>query len=509
MAGELDCRPAGAQSVQGLALSELQRNISTSSKGGEVRHLVRRSRNWLGMSVLVSGFLRIVPILLGVGFVAGFVGGSVKPARADGAFPEAQSVLLPRDRPNEIVLATTFGLVSTEDGGATWHFSCEASNTPMVGGGRYAMGPPPEDRIYAKTDIGPGVSSDSACTWSLGSGGPPPIPDSTVRAPFDIFPDPTDPNRVFALFQEFPDPGVVFRSLDAGATYAGPLYTTSVDTALTGIESSSSDPRTVYVTTYQGPGYHPRLVTSLDGGDTWNVADLEPQLGTVAPSLAAVDPADARKIYLRVNTQAGLGEQYQGIAITTDGGSTWTLPLKVPGGALAGFVRLSDQILLAIGQTPGANVGDPTIPTLFRSEDAGQTFVSETLPFHPLGLSQRDGIAYVVTPDLGDGFALTSSSDSGRTWTPRLRFRNIVDVKECVRKSCSAACDNLAGLALFPASVCNPPNPTPSSGGGCAMTHPVPAGLGAALLLAGLLGASRIRRSLRRPSSSSSSSSSA
>ena len=61
-------------------------------------------------------------------------------AFADGAPPGTQAVLLPRDRPSEIVLATNFGLVFTQDNGANWTFSCEVDAT--MAGYRYIVGPP-------------------------------------------------------------------------------------------------------------------------------------------------------------------------------------------------------------------------------------------------------------------------------------------------------------------------------------------------------------------------------
>ncbi len=425
---------------------------------------------------------RPLACLAAVGVAVGVAAGLARPARADGAFPEAQAILLPRDRPNEIIVATTFGLVSTDNDGSVWHLSCEAVNTPMIGGGRYAMGPPPEDRIYAKTDVGVALSTNDACGWSIAGGALSAAPTSMQPMPFDISPDPSDPTRVFVLANDAVSAVTyAYRSLDAGATYFGPIFTSADDTPITGIEASASVPGVVYSTLYQrsvvlgatGVGtmleIHPRFGTSLDGGDTWTIADVEPSLGNVTLALAAVDPEDSRKIYLRVTSAAGAAEQYQGIAITVDAGMTWTIPLKVPKGSLVGFARLSAQTLLAVGRTAPPAADQSPAPVLFRSDDGGQTFVTEPAPFHPLGLAQRDGTAFVVTEDPADGFALTSSSDGGHTWTRRLRFRDIRDVKDCVRSSCSDACDMLAGSALFPAEVCTANQVTmpPKTGGGC------------------------------------------
>ncbi len=46
-------------------------------------------------------------------------------ARADGAFPTGMSVLLPAGAPQRILVGTTFGLVLSEDAGATFRYVCE------------------------------------------------------------------------------------------------------------------------------------------------------------------------------------------------------------------------------------------------------------------------------------------------------------------------------------------------------------------------------------------------
>ncbi|MBC8133996.1 MAG: exo-alpha-sialidase [Deltaproteobacteria bacterium] len=402
---------------------------------------------------------------------------------ANGAFPDSQGVLLPSDRPNEIVVATTFGLVSTADDGITWSLVCESGLTTMAAGGMYVMGPAPAHRIYARSDIGAVVSADGGCSWLQGQGDLVSLPPPQLPVPFDIFPDPSDSNRVYVLAADQDTDSNVFyafRSLDGGLTYSGPIYTSSVGTNITGIESSMSEPRIIYMTLYEiasdplmplGPMVvHPRLAQSLDGGATWTTKDLQAGIGNAIPWLVGVDPTDARKIILRLTSPAGVADQYEGIAMTKDAGTTWTTPLKIPRGVLTGFARLSESNLLAVGATAPPASGELPVPALFRSQDGGQTFATETLPFHPLGMSQRKGTAFVATKDIADGYALTSSADGGRTWTPRLRFRDISSIKECVRTTCQSACTYLAGVKLFPSGVCSdrlPPKKT--EGCGCAV----------------------------------------
>src|SRR5688572_27760483 len=45
-------------------------------------------------------------------------------ARANGALPGSFGILLPATRPHDVVLATNFGIIISEDDGATWQWTC-------------------------------------------------------------------------------------------------------------------------------------------------------------------------------------------------------------------------------------------------------------------------------------------------------------------------------------------------------------------------------------------------
>jgi hypothetical protein len=222
----------------------------------------------------------------------------------------------------------------------------------------------------------------------------------------------------------------------------------------------------VYMTLHDVFPVRPKLGVSVDGGHSWTIRDIEAGIGAVTPMLAAVDPVDASRVYLRVLSAAG-APLTDGLAITADGGLTWTTPLTVSRGSLAGMARVSERLLVLVGTTAPPATGELGVPALFRSSDGGATFTTESLSLHPFGIALRQGTIFAATKDNTDGFALASSPDGGHTWTPRLRLREITRVKECVRVACQDTCDRtLAGL-VFPPEVCNPPPPAPPSGGGC------------------------------------------
>ena len=439
------------------------------------------------------------------------VGACPRGARADGAFPDAQAVLLPRDRPQEIILATNFGLVFTQDGAATWAYSCESDQT--LNGFRYVMGPPSSmssaaavsgDRIYGVAMPAPGlpVSADDGCSWTL-AGGALTDPGNPAQAS-DVFPDPANTARVFALAVPQDPAGAsesVYRSMDGGLTYEGPLYTPPDDgqrPTMTGVEVSASSHGTVYATWYDRVGDSAHLARSTDGGDSWSDTALGGQLGPCKPYLAGVDPTDPQTVVLRLISADNAERAFEALVTTHDGGQTWITSLELDGGSLQGFVRRRDGSLVAIGTMQPT---DNTVPTsyLFRSTDGGQTFSTEALAYHAKGLAERDGTLFMATDNFKDLVALVSSND-GRSWKSLLRFDQISAIKSCVYATCRASCDLLGGLTIFPAQVCDnmqkPPTPPAKGGSGCSCTmlSPPRASWAGGVALGGLTLAVRRRR---------------
>src|SRR6478672_980025 len=199
-------------------------------------------------------FLLTLQVLLGIGAAA-------RPAAANGAFPESDAVLLPVDHPQRIILSTNFGLIISDDDGATWQWTCEQPQTSMAT--TYALGAPPQELLYAlSTEVGLASSDDVACRWIRDGGA---LADTIAT---DFFPDPTESRRVLAIAAAPADAGigadVVYESMDGGETFdATPIYVASAGDRLVGVEIARSDPRTVYVA-IAAPGPHPLLARSDD-----------------------------------------------------------------------------------------------------------------------------------------------------------------------------------------------------------------------------------------------------
>jgi hypothetical protein len=419
-------------------------------------------------------------------------------ARADGGIPQATGILLAADRPDEVALATTFGLLLSEDAGASWVWTCEQTATVM--GYQYGIGPEPRDRLYALSPTeGLAVSDDGSCSWQRAGGA------LAAAAASDYFVDRSDGNRVLAVAAgRDADGGVlpqsVYLSTDGGTTFgATPLYTAPAMTNVVGIEIARSDPSVIYVAMYgysNAPGFHPTLLRSADGGATWTPHDVEAGLGPHELRILAVDPDDPDLVYLRV-----IAAGQESFAVTRDGGATFSAPLAIANGGLSAFARLASGTILvgALVSLPGGGGG--TVGAGYRSTDAGATFQPWTLcpQPHVLGLAERGGLLYLAARESSDGWALATSSDEGATLTPLSTYEEVRGVKACQpAPDCQAACGLVGSQGIWTNDVCtgalldggavpSPPGPpvcmpdgavdapAPASGGGCGCTFGDPA----------------------------------
>jgi hypothetical protein len=354
-------------------------------------------------------------------------------ARADGAFPDSMQVLLPPDQSQQLILSTNFGLVISVDDGASWRFVCELA----VGAGAnlYQLGPLPTNALFAVSQAqGLSVSRDVGCHWSVAGGSL-----AGARA-LDAFPDPTDAKHVLALATLSFDGGngrsALLESHDGGQSFGAPLFVGPAGGLLTGVEIARASPQTIYLTGFTAD-IDPKttrafLVRSTDGGASFQTFDESPFLSTQTLRIAAVDPSDATKLYLRV-----LGSNGDSLALSTDGGVSLAMTLALPT-AMSAFLRRSDGTLLV-----GTRNAD-----LFVSSDGGTTFSPLVGAPHLRGLAERAGTLYAAADSLLDGFALAASDDGGSHWTPVLRFPQIQGPLECgnIATECAADWQRLSAI---------------------------------------------------------------
>src|SRR4051794_3530688 len=266
------------------------------------------------------------------------------PARANGALPSSYGILLPADKLQQVVLATNFGMIISEDAGKSWLWTCERPETSF--GYLYGVGPAPRDRFYALSpDTGLALSDDGSCTWQRSGGA------LASLVANDFFVDRTNADRVVAIAAPVDSvtgdigPPAVFQSMDGGTTFAEtPLYTAPTGANIVSLEIARSNPMVMYLAMYVTPDRHPRLVRSADGGQTWVERDVEATLGANEFRILTVDPDDENVVYMRV---VALG--MESVAVTRDAGLTFATPVTLTKGTLSAFARLASGTVLVGG----------------------------------------------------------------------------------------------------------------------------------------------------------------
>jgi len=377
---------------------------------------------------------------------------SPRSARADGAFPDSLGIIAPADRPHDIVVATTFGVVSSIDDGQTWTWSCEQDRNSF--GAQYQMSAPPLDRIYTRSQGKLAFSDDRTCGWSVAGGA---VASATIT---DAFPDPTNADRVLVVAMATgADGGIgyqVYESSDAGATFSTLRYTAASGDIITGVEIARAMPAAIYLTMISGATRIPKLGKSTDGGATWQLRDLTAALGATVRSfsLLAVDPVNAARVYLRVADAAG-----ERLAITDDAGATATAPLMLPAGVMTAFVRTPAGAMLIAGKV---GLG----PVMYRSTDGGATFQMLPVPPTMLGMTARGSLIYGASDTQVETSGAFVSSDQGQSWQPLLSFDAIQAIDPCVKTQCQDDCQMRAALGQWSSDMCDAvPAPHATDGG--------------------------------------------
>jgi hypothetical protein len=370
-------------------------------------------------------------------------------ATANGAFPDSLGLLLAADRPEQIILSTNFGLLRSDDAGASWGWVCEEAIG--FGGYIYQLGPAPDSRLFAVTSEGLRVSDDAGCTWSGAQG---------LLNPSDAFADATDARRVLAIAQaENPAGGpalkALFESSDRGDSFEE-RFTATSGAFLSSVEIARSAPSVVYLamSTYVAPQWQPAMARSDDDGQNFVVHELSKQLGALVPYILSIDPANADRVYLRL--QGSMNQEafgvYDAMSMTAD-------PTLQLASRMSAFLLRSDGALIV------ATWDGPA----FISLDRGSSFAPwpSTAPntLHLRALAEREGRIYAAADDLQDGFALAVSDDQGTTWQPLLSFANIGGPMQCgeIPQQCEVPWETLqTTLAMPPMQM---PEPGPADAG--------------------------------------------
>jgi MYXO-CTERM domain-containing protein len=363
-------------------------------------------------------------------------------ARADGAFPTGMSVLLPAGAPQRILVGTTFGLVLSEDAGATFRYVCE----PYVTGSGASVliyQAASNGEVVAAHQDALSVTTNLGCSWSRASGIAPGL------LVMDAFINPSNASSVLAIAWPSAAGASLFGSADGGRSFGPALLASGTppvhaDERLVSVEIAASAP-VIYATTFafpstSSPAGSAALLRSGDGGASWTRFDLG-----VGPSvqvrIAQVHPADANTVYLLVTARGG-----DEIRVTADGGAT-VQPLLAANGILGGFVRGSDGTLYA-----GTGGGD------FYVRAPGAAGFERRAGPQLRCLGERAGRVYACGDSVRDGYDLATTDDRGKSFQKLLTFTQLLGPATCPAVQSACAADFAAlqrTLAVVPIGSCS------------------------------------------------------
>jgi MYXO-CTERM domain-containing protein len=346
-------------------------------------------------------------------------------AQANGRFPSSSYFVAgPGPESSVLALRTTFGLMSSYDGGRTWGWTCEEA-LDAVGMFESSMDIGFDGTIVVGSQRGL-VSSRGNCAWGTPRGAP-------MNEMADIASDATAQYMVTVARTPTGTMDRVLVSNDGGASWTfganlGRFFTQT-------IEIAPSDPRRVYVSGFI-TGAIAVFLRSDDGGMTFR----ETSRGAAFRSgrdmgndafISAVDPLNPDGVYVR--SSLGLGTI---LFRSDDGGTSWR-ELTRTFDPMVGFALSDDGTTIWVGSSNRTEG--------IRRSDRGGAFRRVTANVTVRCLRQHGGVLYVCADEVADGYLLGTSIDGGERIDPLLSARGVTGV--------SSACSS--GVTMV-GSVCSP-----------------------------------------------------
>ncbi|MDQ3341909.1 MAG: MYXO-CTERM sorting domain-containing protein [Myxococcota bacterium] len=345
-------------------------------------------------------------------------------ALANGRPPQTSTINFRPGNDSEIAAGTSFGLLISKDGGATWRWMCEDA---LPYGGMYD----PDYEImtsgtlFATTFDGLKVNRDG-CVFA-----------STVLAP----PEPElkffsvvarASNNTFYAASADPTDGNVYKSMDEGMSFMPLPAPGQLNDWWQSMEVAPSDPNRIYLSGYrfvQTPDAGTKkvflLFTSTTAGASWTPLPLTDfvAMSNSTIEIAGVSRTNPLHVFARVTLEDNAIAD--GIYESTNGGQNWTKILTKMGSIA--FVMRANGDLVAGTQTQG----------VFRRA-MGQTTWTEltTAPHINCLVENAAGEVWACTQNYGipqipmDGYGIMKSSDLV-TWTPVLKYQDIFEPVAC------------------------------------------------------------------------------
>jgi MYXO-CTERM domain-containing protein len=339
-------------------------------------------------------------------------------AQANGRFPESNHISFATHDPNIVYMRVTFGLLMSKDRGKTWEWICEqAIGFSGVEDPMYAS--TPNGTLIGTTFQGLTLSRDNACTWGFVKG------ELDKQVFIDLAQSPVDAKTVVAFASSYDkqdDAGnilftsKVYETKDEGASFTA--LGGALDSTFLGytIDLTKTDPNRIYITSVRDPGTQPQgfLLISRNKGQSWDEVPIPFVEGERAVFIAAVDPTNAERVYLRTSNGTDKPTRLLLVDVEPDGGVKPLRTLYSAQGALLGFALSPDGSKVWIGGTKDGLLQASTTDFTFAKKSALEV---QCLTYADDGLW--------ACSNEKSGFVAGLSKDEGVTFEPKLHFCDI------------------------------------------------------------------------------------
>lgn len=359
---------------------------------------------------------------------------SATPAFANGRPPGTSTIVFEQGHEENIVSGQTFGLLVSQDGGATWEWMCESA----VGySGQYdpIYSYSPNGTVFATTFRGlkamrdrcnfdaveatgctPGDGSadfcalehDDKCTF---------VSTNTLNGSGDVFyaaADPTD--------------GQIYESTDDGMTFPLVAAPGQNNDWWESVAVAPSDNQIIYLAGYRLANGNPKqflMLGSTNGGATYTplagLADITSASNSIM-DIVAIDPTDTNTFYVTVTVEDKI---HFGLWKTVDAGAHFTE-----------ILQLSDRMAVALRHNGDLVVGTATSGSQV-SHDKGANWSPITGAPHINCLTENSaGELWACTANFGsmsvpsDDAAIMKTTDLVN-WTKVLRYQDIAGPVTC------------------------------------------------------------------------------
>ncbi len=273
---------------------------------------------------------------------------------ANGRFPRAQRLVEDASAPARLALYGTYGLMTSADAGQSWQYVCEAATGPFAGEAPL-LELLPQGRLVLGSETGLKGSTFPACDWrGL-------LEPELPNAVQDITRSPDGDQALWALISQ-PEINVGFHSAlqyssDGGEHWSTPerLADELITRGVT-IDVAPSRAQRLYLSGLSEFGVGV-LVRSDDGAKSWQAFAVPDTTSSALPYIAAVDPNDANRVYLRSDTlelHEGELQPNDALFFSADGGENVTRVFSRRA-KLLGFALSPDAQTVVVGY------GDPVL----------------------------------------------------------------------------------------------------------------------------------------------------